>query len=150
MKKNMQGFTLIELMIVIAILGILLAIAIPAYQDYLARARAAEAAQAQPEAERQGRVMDGGPGPFHDEQAVRPGGRAAFFVYRAKKVVTPSLNTLSPVARMWSRLGMSSTSAPGIIAASSVADPATASLVPTATSVGTVMLSVSAVSTGRP
>ena len=42
MKKNMQGFTLIELMIVIAILGILLAIAIPAYQDYLARARAAE------------------------------------------------------------------------------------------------------------
>ena len=42
MKKNMQGFTLIELMIVIAILGILMAIAIPAYQDYAVRAKASE------------------------------------------------------------------------------------------------------------
>ena len=42
MKKNMQGFTLIELMIVIAILGILMAIAIPAYQDYTVRAKVSE------------------------------------------------------------------------------------------------------------
>ena len=40
--KKMQGFTLIELMIVIAILGILMAIAIPAYQDYTVRAKVSE------------------------------------------------------------------------------------------------------------
>lgn len=43
MKKIQKGFTLIELMIVIAILGILMAIAIPAYQDYTIRAKVSEA-----------------------------------------------------------------------------------------------------------
>ena len=40
--KMQKGFTLIELMIVIAILGILMAIAIPAYQDYTVRAKVSE------------------------------------------------------------------------------------------------------------
>ncbi len=54
MKHMQKGFTLIELMIVVAIIGILAAVAIPAYQDYIGRAQVSESIQ----------LMGGGKTPY--------------------------------------------------------------------------------------
>jgi type IV pilus assembly protein PilA len=78
--RNSKGFTLIELMIVVAIIGILAAIAIPAYQEYIARAQAGEAMQ----------LLAGAKAPmaeFYGDQGRWPGGPGSVMANLAGKYV---------------------------------------------------------------
>ncbi len=74
MRKMQQGFTLIELMIVVAIIGILAAIAIPAYQDYTARAQMSEA------------------------MTLMGGAKTAYAEYRMQNGSAPTSNTVAGLA----------------------------------------------------
>ncbi len=103
MKTLQKGFTLIELMIVVAIIGILAAVAVPAYQDYIARAQVSEAVS----------MLGAGKTPFAEafsSDATWPAVTSVMGTTRGKYtsgITLGSSNTTAPgsitlIATMWS------------------------------------------------
>ena len=88
MKKMQQGFTLIELMIVVAIIGILAAIAIPAYQDYTIRSQASEGAVL---ADGQKTAL----GEFYNNKGYFPGNNASAGVEASTSITGKYVSTVA-------------------------------------------------------